>query len=450
MSTNTFFIQSGSIFFISGALLPSQSISTSIDDDTPGSPVSGNITTTILSSVFQPETQAVSTLQLDPDDLGSFVLSGSSPSASFYMSSSGKMGFGTKNPKTSFDIKTDDFKIRSRDGSKEFLIDDKGRFKTRKFRKSNEVRVDEGTVDLELTGSELVMSYSPGTFELPLKAQVGDIMGTIRWEDESFAASNLGASATPIQIQGKIVASSPEGVAGQIIFQIAPPEDLSEGPIETLRLGHLNTHITGGLNVSGLITADRLNVTQITSSIVSSSILFSSGSNIFGDASTDTHTFKGNITASGGISASGTITANAFVGDGSGLTNAPSTFSNLTASGNISASGTITANAFVGDGSGLTNAPSTFSNLTASGNISASGQFIIGRTGSFTKIIINSDLSGASESPFLISIPDTNGQNQKLQVNHQGTLRFGALDTLPTAITGGLVYSASSFYMGLP
>ena len=104
----------------------------------------------------------------------------------------------------------------------------------------------------------------------------------------------------------------------------------------------------------------------------------------------------------------------------------------------------------MGDGSGLTNAPSTFSNLTASGNISASGQFIIGRTGSFTKIIINSDLSGASESPFLISIPDTNGQNQKLQVNHQGTLRFGALDTLPTAITGGLVYSASSFYMGLP
>jgi hypothetical protein len=88
--------------------------------------------------------------------------------------------------------------------------------------------------------------------------------------------------------------------------------------------------------------------------------------------------------------------------------------------------------------------------ITASGNISASGQLIIGRTGSFTKIIINSDLSGASEPPFLISIPDTNGQNQKLQVNHQGTLRFGALDTLPTAITGGLVYSASSFYMGLP
>ena len=92
----------------------------------------------------------------------------------------------------------------------------------------------------------------------------------------------------------------------------------------------------------------------------------------------------------------------------------------------------------------------SFTHITASGNISSSGQFIIGRTGSFTKFIINSDLSGASEPPFLIPIPDTNGQNQKLQVNHEGVLRFGALNTLPTAVTGGLVYSASSFYMGLP
>jgi hypothetical protein len=30
-----------------------------------------------------------------------------------------------------------------------------------------------------------------------------------------------------------------------------------------------------------------------------------------------------------------------------------------------------------------------------------------------------------------------------------GILKYGALDTLPTAITGGLVYSSSNFYMGL-
>ena len=380
MSTNTFFIQSGSIFFISGNLVPSQSISTSIDVAVEGD--SGSLTTTILSSVFKPEAQSVSTLQLDPDDLGSFVMSGSNPSASFYMSSSGKMGFGTKNPKSAFDIRTDDFKVRSRDGSKEFLIDDKGRFKARKFKKTSKNDFEAVGTNLERTGSEIVMSYSPGTFEEPIKAQVGDIMGTIKWEDESFDSISGSSLATSMQIQGEIVASTVDGVAGQIIFSIANPDDLSGGPLETVRVASTETHITGGLNVSGLITANRLNVNQITSSIVSSSILFSSGSNILGDASTDTHTFIGSI--------------------------------------------------------------------TSSGNISSSGQLIIGRTGSFTKIIINSDLSGASEPPFLISIPDTNGQNQKLQVNHQGTLRFGALDTLPTAITGGLVYSASGFYVGLP
>ena len=306
MSTNTFFIQSGSIFFISGNLVPSQSISTSIDVAVEGD--SGSLTTTVLSSVFKPEAQAVSTLQLDPDDLGSFVMSGSNPSASFYMSSSGKMGFGTKNPKSSFDIKADTFKIRSRDGSKEFLIDNEGKFKTRKYAQKELNSIEQGYIPLELTGSELVMSYSPGTFEIPVNAQVGDIMGTIRWEDESFAAKNEGASATPMQIQGEIKSSTAEGVAGQMIFSVANPNDLSEGPLETVRLASTETHITGGLNVSGLITTDRLIVNQITSSIISSSVVYSSGSNLFGDEITDTHTFTGHITASGNISSSGTIT----------------------------------------------------------------------------------------------------------------------------------------------
>jgi hypothetical protein len=51
--------------------------------------------------------------------------------------------------------------------------------------------------------------------------------------------------------------------------------------------------------------------------IVSSSVTymtqsFSSGSTAFGDSADDTHTFTGNITASGDISASGTITANSL------------------------------------------------------------------------------------------------------------------------------------------
>jgi len=80
-------------------------------------------------------------------------------------------------------------------------------------------------------------------------------------------------------------------------------------------------------------------------------------------------------------------------------------------------------------------------NITSSKNI-------IGSTGSFAQTVITLE-SGAEESPFIITIADNNGQDNKLEMTKDGILKFGALDTLPTAITGGLVYSASAFYAGL-
>ena len=80
--------------------------------------------------------------------------------------------------------------------------------------------------------------------------------------------------------------------AGNGSVQFEPPEKLTvEG----------NISASGNLIIQGSISASSINTT-----IVSSSIVFSSGSNIFGDASSDTHTFTGHITASGNISATGT------------------------------------------------------------------------------------------------------------------------------------------------
>ena len=67
-----------------------------------------------------------------------------------------------------------------------------------------------------------------------------------------------------------------------------------------------DTRVSKNLIVDGDITATSLNVTNFTSSIITSSTIQTEGSNIFGDTIADTHKFNGHITASGNISSSGT------------------------------------------------------------------------------------------------------------------------------------------------
>ena len=50
-----------------------------------------------------------------------------------------------------------------------------------------------------------------------------------------------------------------------------------------------------------------LHALAVSSSRITSSVIYTSGSSTFGDQASDTHTFLGSITASGNISSSGTI-----------------------------------------------------------------------------------------------------------------------------------------------
>jgi hypothetical protein len=55
----------------------------------------------------------------------------------------------------------------------------------------------------------------------------------------------------------------------------------------------------------------------------------------------------------------------------------------------------------------------------------------------------------SSTSPFLINIPDGNGDEDKLKVNEEGALVLGKLNTAPTAVSGALFYSSSNeFFFG--
>ena len=84
---------------------------------------------------------------------------------------------------------------------------------------------------------------------------------------------------------------------------------------DTLTINHGEAIISG----SALVTSDltilgAVNARQFNISVISSSVLFESGSSKFGNTSDDIHSFTGSVQVTG------SVTATSFVGDGSGLT----------------------------------------------------------------------------------------------------------------------------------
>ena len=84
---------------------------------------------------------------------------------------------------------------------------------------------------------------------------------------------------------------------------------------DTLTVNHGETIISGSALVTNDLTIlGAVNARQFNISIISSSVLFESGSSKFGNTSDDIHSFTGSIQVTG------SVTATSFVGDGSGLT----------------------------------------------------------------------------------------------------------------------------------
>ena len=84
---------------------------------------------------------------------------------------------------------------------------------------------------------------------------------------------------------------------------------------DTLTVNHGETIISGSALVTNDLTIlGAVNARQFNISVISSSVLFESGSSNFGNTSDDTHSFTGSVQVTG------SVTATSFVGDGSGLT----------------------------------------------------------------------------------------------------------------------------------
>jgi cytoskeletal protein CcmA (bactofilin family) len=259
--------------------------------------------------------------------------------------------------------------------------------------------------------------------------------------------------------------------------------------------GNLNAAniTTPGTLTVGHLEATTINTLQLTSSIVTSSVIFSSGSNIFGDADSDTHTFNGSITASGDISSSGTIntqtlkvndltdgrvtfsSTNGRLADDSDLTFSNQTLTvtkianidttHITASGNISSSGTVTADSVFTDliqstgttghiytGAGITDVTIGYhanlnsrlkinSHVTASGTISASGTLYGSEAYITGHITASGNISGSTiEGQELISDGHITASGN---ISASGTGSFGYVEA------SGLVNRANDANTGL-
>jgi hypothetical protein len=148
------------------------------------------------------------------NDSGNFAIEestaykGASNKTFYFASSSGKMGIGTKTPTNDVDIKADTIKFRNTDGSEETEFR-AGKMIAKKFAN----REEHAEIVTETSGSELVMSYTPGTFDVPTTASAGDILGTITWEDESIGRAGAREDATAMRIRGVVNAVAGDGSA---------------------------------------------------------------------------------------------------------------------------------------------------------------------------------------------------------------------------------------------
>jgi len=84
---------------------------------------------------------------------------------------------------------------------------------------------------------------------------------------------------------------------------------------DTLQITHNNFQLSGSANITGSLTVlGEINARQFNINIISSSVIFESGSSKFGNTTDDVHSFTGSVQIEG------PVTASSFVGDGSGLT----------------------------------------------------------------------------------------------------------------------------------
>ena len=167
---------------------------------------------------------------------------------------------------------------------------------------TNVVNTGSVTITGTLTAGSIVGSISASNGVVSGSSQIIGILSSLNSYTASYATTGSNQFTSDQNITGSLRATL-TGSFGSLKVN------------DTLTINHGEAIISG----SALVTSDltilgQVNARQFNISVISSSVLFESGSSKFGNTSDDIHSFTGSVQVSG------SVTATSFVGDGSGLT----------------------------------------------------------------------------------------------------------------------------------
>jgi hypothetical protein len=167
---------------------------------------------------------------------------------------------------------------------------------------TNVVNTGSVTITGTLTAGSIVGSISASNGVVSGSSQVIEILSSLNSYTASYATTGSNQFKADQNITGSLRATG-TGSFGSLKVN------------DTLTINHGEAIISG----SALVTSDltilgAVNARQFNIAVISSSVLFESGSSRFGNTLDDTHDFTGSVQVTG------SVTATSFVGNGSGLT----------------------------------------------------------------------------------------------------------------------------------
>lgn len=196
------------------------------------------------------------------------------------------------------------------------------------FKKSGSVESIEGIVTTNSVTTGSITLLGTGSFGV-VKGSIEATNGVVSGSSQITISDTTGFTTFSSSLDARLIAATNEPFfattgsnqftgSQNITGSIRATETGSFGSLnvnDTLTVNHGISVISGSLGItSDLTVLGQINARQFNISIISSSVLFESGSSKFGNTSDDIHSFTGSVEVTG------SVTATSFVGDGSGLT----------------------------------------------------------------------------------------------------------------------------------